>query len=125
MILDTNAVSALALKDRALIEKLKFIPQLTIPVIVVGEYMYGLKRVRNRSVLEKWFQDLCNLCDIADINEETALYYAQAREELRVQGSPIPENDIWIAASARQLGLSIVSKDKHFDFVSGITRVIW
>ena len=41
------------------------------------------------------------------------------------QGRPIPENDVWIAALARQHELPIVSRDEHFDDVPGVERLAW
>jgi predicted nucleic acid-binding protein len=47
------------------------------------------------------------------------------REELRLTGCPIPENDVWIAALARQHDLPVVTCDDHFDHVSGLRRLSW
>ncbi|HMO87059.1 MAG TPA: hypothetical protein PKC18_19290, partial [Lacipirellulaceae bacterium] len=55
----------------------------------------------------------------------TADFHASIRHELRQRGRPIPENDVWIAAMARQFDLDIVSLDPHFDQVANIRRVGW
>jgi predicted nucleic acid-binding protein len=47
------------------------------------------------------------------------------RHELRRKGRAIPGNDLWIAALARQHALPLISRDQHFDFVSGLTRTGW
>jgi predicted nucleic acid-binding protein len=47
------------------------------------------------------------------------------RDELRRRGTPIPENDVWISALARQHELAIVSRDEHFDQVLGLDRRGW
>ena len=62
---------------------------------------------------------------ILDADRHTARLYAEIREELRVNGTPIPENDIWIAALARQYHLPILSQDRHFDVVDGLRRLDW
>ena len=59
------------------------------------------------------------------LNSATARHYADVRHELRLAGHPIPENDIWIAALARQHQLPIVSRDEHFDAVHGVRRIDW
>ncbi len=59
------------------------------------------------------------------VDEETADTYAQVRAELRRAGRPIPENDVWIAALARQHGQEVVSRDGHFDSVEGLRRISW
>jgi len=55
----------------------------------------------------------------------TADWYASIRDELKRKGRPIPENDLWIAALARQHKLEIVSNDPHFDNLRGIRRIGW
>jgi len=47
------------------------------------------------------------------------------RIELKRAGTPLPANDLWIAALAREHGLPIVSRDAHFDRVRGIQRLAW
>lgn len=59
------------------------------------------------------------------LDSTTARHYADIRSELRSAGRPIPENDIWIAALARQHHLPIVSRDEHFDGISGVRRIGW
>ncbi|MCI0331669.1 MAG: hypothetical protein L0228_00410 [Planctomycetes bacterium] len=51
--------------------------------------------------------------------------YAAIRHGLTRKGRPIPENDLWIAALARQHALDILSQDSHFDQVEGIRRISW
>jgi tRNA(fMet)-specific endonuclease VapC len=62
---------------------------------------------------------------VFQIDTNTARVYADVRRELKIASRPIPENDIWIAALARQHGLDIVSKDDHFEHVNGVTRFSW
>jgi tRNA(fMet)-specific endonuclease VapC len=59
------------------------------------------------------------------VTSETSRFYADIRHELRLAGQPIPENDLWIAALARQQGLTLLSNDAHFDHVSGLKRISW
>lgn len=55
----------------------------------------------------------------------TAEVYATVREGLRAAGTPIPENDVWIAALAIQSGLAVVTRDRHFGCVAGLPVVPW
>lgn len=125
MILDTNAVSALLAGDPALAEILKTGPRHHLPVIVIGEYYFGLIRSRYRRRLTSLFEDLIRESGVLHIDETTAGTYSVVREELRQQGRPIPENDVWIAALARQHGEPIVSRDQHFDQVPDLHRLTW
>ena len=56
---------------------------------------------------------------------ETAVHYAAIRKEVKEAGTPIPWHDLWIAAQARQHSLPVLSRDAHFDFVRGLTRITW
>lgn len=125
MILDTNAVSALFIGDPALGEILAGGERHHLPVIVIGEYRYGLLRSRFRSHLEGLLEILIRESFILPVDEATAETYSHVREELRQKGRPIPENDLWIAALALQHRQPVVSRDGHFDEIPGLQRVVW
>ena len=126
MILDTNAVSSLlAGGNQDLNAVLKSANRHHLPLAVIAEYQYGLLALhrprRLQSLLRRLEADSIILCP----DRATADYYAAIRHELKLRGRPIPENDLWIAALARQHSLEIVSRDPHFDHVEGIRRVSW
>jgi tRNA(fMet)-specific endonuclease VapC len=125
MILDTNALSAAADGDPGVAAVLARAEQMTIPVIVLGEYRHGIAQSRNRASYENWLVGLLNDCMVLDIQEPTTHYYAEITLELRRKGKPIPTNDIWIAALCRQHSLPLLSRDRHFDLVAGTKRIDW
>lgn len=125
MILDTNALSAAADHDPAVIAVLSRVEQLALPVIVLGEYRYGISQSRYRARYSTWLDALILDCLVLNINEETTHHYAAINLELRQIGKPIPTNDLWIAALCRHYSLPILSKDRHFDFVHGNRRIEW
>jgi predicted nucleic acid-binding protein len=125
MILDTNALSAAADDDPAISSILARADQMAIPVIVLGEYRYGIAQLRHRASYEEWLSDLLRDCVVLDINEPTTSYYAEIALELKHKGKPIPSNDLWIAALCRQHSLPLLSRDRHFDSVSGMKRIAW
>lgn len=125
MIVDTNALFAAADNDPGVIAILARADQMTIPVIVLGEYRYGIAQSRHRAAYENWLTGLLKDCLVLDIGEPTTQYYAQINLELKHKGKPIPTNDLWIAALCRQYSLPMLSRDNHFDFVAGIRRVGW
>ena len=125
MILDTNALSALAEGERTLAPVLRRAVQVAIPVIVLGEYRYGISRSRNRVHYEQWLAEYLPTFQILDVDERTTISYSAVRRELKKAGTPIPSNDVWIAALCRQHSLPLVSRDHHFDTVSGIIRIGW
>ena len=125
MILDTNALSAFAEGEQAVRETIGSHPRPYLPVIVLGEYRFGLMQVRDQARRVAWLRALSEQWTVLDITAETSTAYAEIRRRLKANATPIPSNDIWIAALARQHGLSILSSDPHFDLVPGIDRVSW
>ncbi len=125
MILDTNGLSALAEGDKQLEPILQQASELCIPVVVLGEYRYGISQSRHRPRYEQWLAEYLRAFRIVDIDERTTLSYSVIRGELKQAGTPIPANDVWIAALCRQHSLPLVSRDRHFDAVSGINRLSW
>jgi predicted nucleic acid-binding protein len=125
MIVDTNALSAAADGDPEIIAILARADQMAIPVIVLGEYRYGIAQSKNRASYERWLIGLLQDCFVLDITEPTTQYYTEIILELKRKGKPIPTNDLWIAALCRQHCLPLLSRDLHFDLVAGIKRVGW
>lgn len=125
MIVDTNALSAAADNDPAVISVLARAEQMAIPVIVLGEFRYGIAQSRHRASYENWLSDLLTDCLVLDVNEPTTHYYAEIILELKRTGKPIPTNDLWIAALCRQHSLPVLSRDRHFDLVAGTSRIGW
>jgi predicted nucleic acid-binding protein len=125
VILDTNGLSAVADGDPTIEPILRNAAQIAIPVIVLGEYRYGISQSRDRNRYEQWLSEYLPKFRILDIDERTTISYASVRLELKKAGTPIPSNDVWIAALCRQHSLPVVSRDRHFDAVSGIKRLHW
>ena len=125
MILDTNGLSAVADGDAALQPILRNAVEVAVPVIVLGEYRYGIQQSRDRQRYEQWLTESVRNYRVLDVDEETSIYYATLRSELKRAGTPIPSNDVWIAALCRQHSFSVLSRDRHFDVVAGIERIDW
>jgi len=125
MILDTNALSAAAEGDPAVVTLLSRTERLAIPVIVLGEYRHGIGQSRSRVAYENWLRDILNDCVVFEVNEPTTRHYADIVSELKRKGKPIPTNDVWIAAICRQHSMPLLSRDRHFDWVEGNERVGW
>jgi predicted nucleic acid-binding protein len=125
VILDTNALSAIADGDPAAVACIDRAPLVAIPVIVLGEFRYGIARSRYRAAYQTWLGQSLPACRVLEVSDETASAYAQIRTELEEAGTPIPVNDLWIAALCRQHWLPILSQDGHFDVVRGVRRIAW
>ena len=125
MILDTSALSAFADGDPALGEILRRQTRAVIPVIVLGEFRYGIAGSRHRTSYEAWLDSQLARFDVLDVTRETAITYAALRVALRRSGHPIPANDAWVAALALQHRMPVLSRDRHFDAVANIERRNW
>lgn len=125
LLLDTNAVSALLMGEPAIQALLNEDDRHALPVIVVGEYRFGLLRSRSRRQLEPLLERLVLESEVLVVDEATTHHYARAREILRRKGRPLPENDVWIAALALQHRLAIATRDQHFDELDGLVRHGW
>jgi len=125
VILDTNALSAFFNGDVSLRQVIASARELFIPVIVLGEYRFGLLLSRERKRIEAALDEFANASRVLLIDEGTVGPYADIRGELKRKGTPLPSNDVWIAALARQHALPVVSQDGHFDKVKGVKRFAW
>ena len=96
-----------------------------LPVMVLGEYRFGIGQSRRRGEYEKWLRELIAATRVLVVEEETSRPYAGIRAALKKAGRPIPSNDLWIAALCRQHRLPLLSQDQHFDAVEGLERVGW
>ena len=123
MILDTNALSAWAEGRPAVEASLRAADRLVVPSIVLGEYYFGIRQSRHRNRYEDWLRRYLPLAEIAAVTNATADAYAAIRLELKRSGNPLPSNDVWIAALARQHVLPVLSNDAHFDMVADIERI--
>lgn len=65
------------------------------------------------------------VCRVLIVDEATAREYAEVRTQLKTKGKPIPGNDVWISALVKQHALPLLSRDQHFDLVTGLTRIGW
>ena len=124
-LLDTNIVIAIFAGDRAVLDPLAQSNDIFLPTIVLGELYYG---ARKSTLIDA---NICRIDELAASSAllgcdiDTARHYGTIKNDLRAKGRPIPENDIWIAAVAQQHGLTLVSRDKHFNEVDGLSLQVW
>ncbi len=124
-ILDTNIIIALFGKQEQVVAKVLRASEIIVPAIVLGELYYGARKsARTEENLERLDKFALN-AGILAVDMDTAKEYGQIKNELRANGTPIPENDIWIAALSRQHGIPLVSRDEHFNKVADLDLVAW
>ena len=125
VILDTNALSSFVDGDKALLRSLANEPELAIPTVVLGEYLFGVQQSRFRASYEAWIKTNLAHFDLLPVARETAERYSEIRRELKAAGTPIPTNDLWVAAIAREHKMRIATRDTHFRAVQGLAVLTW
>jgi tRNA(fMet)-specific endonuclease VapC len=127
ILLDTSAYSAFKRGHRDIQLRIQDAEQIQVNPVVLGELRSGfLKGSRLRDNLHELAQFLESpRVSIASIDDETAERYAVIVDTLRRAGTPIPTNDIWIAASAMQYGSILQTTDPHFQAVHQIVSEVW
>lgn len=121
-ILDTNVVIDLFREDEATVSKVKAISKVYLPVIVLGELLYGAKISDRVHYQTAKVNSLAQKTQLLDCDKETASFYSSVKAQLKKAGTPIPENDIWIAALAMQHELPLITNDRHFDKIQAIQK---
>ena len=123
-LLDTNIVTAYFNQDPGVLQRLQGI-SLYVPSIVLGELFYGAIKSQNSQKNIKRVRDFAALSTILACDAATAEVYGLIKQRLEIKGRPIPENDIWIAAIARQHGLTLITRDEHFQHVENLPTEKW
>jgi len=124
VLIDTNIYSLAMKGDDEVVTRLRRIDIIGFSVISIGELLSGFKggsrETENREELD-FFLDSPRVA-VHNANADTAEFYASVLNDLKAAGTPIPTNDIWIAAVAFQHGYKIYSKDHHFKLVPGLVQ---
>lgn len=113
LLLDTNIIIAFLKNEENVVDFLKNQDELNVSSISVGEMYFGALNSKNSKNNFELYKSFFKYCNIFKIDEITSENYAKIRLVLKNKGNPIPENDIWIAATALEHSLSIVTRDKH------------
>lgn len=125
VLIDTNIYSLAMKGDDEVVNMLRKIDLIGFAAISIGEllsgFMGGSREAGNREELNI-FLDSPRVV-VHAIDESTAEFYASVLNDLRAAGTPIPTNDIWIAAVAFQHGYKLYSKDNHFNLVPGLVQL--
>jgi tRNA(fMet)-specific endonuclease VapC len=96
-----------------------------VPTIVVGELVYGaLNADRQSSDLNRIYTFIDD-AEILDCDIAVAEAYGAIKAAQRRKGRPLPENDLWIAATAQRHNLTLVTRDAHFQEIEGIAVASW
>ena len=119
-LLDSNIVINILRGDVATIARVKNIRAVYIPVIAIGELYYGAHKSSQTPMRILEIEQLERTVIILDVTRSTARIYGEIKDQLRMKGRPIPENDVWIAAIAKENDLPLLTADRHFSQIEGI-----
>ena len=122
ILLDTNRLSDALAEDEMVLDRLEEAEEIHVPVIALGEirsgFVGGKRRAQNETRLQ-WFLSQDGVY-VAVLDGPVSHRYADIHQALRRRGTPIPTNDLWIAAIALENGLALFTRDTHFAEVPGL-----
>jgi len=124
-LLDTNTVIALFGGKPSVKEWMAEASEVFVSSTVLGELYYGAFKSGSSEGNIRRIDDFAGSCAVLYCDRNTAKEYGLIKSRLLNKGTPIPENDIWIAAIARQHGLVLVTSDKHFEEVEELKLEKW
>lgn len=127
ILLDTNAYVGFKLNLEQVVNMVATAEHIYFSPIVLGELMFGF---RNGSRFRENMEDLNEfmqheVVELVQIGDLTADRYSRIASFLKRQGTPIPTNDIWIAAQTIEYGAELITSDKHFENISGLVCTIF
>ena len=126
VLLDTSIIiDYLRKRDWELVRQLESAGELFLPLVALGELLFGAHKSKQK---ERTLDDVANfvqVCTIVEPDEVTADLYGQIKASLDSRRTPIPQNDIWIAASALEHDLPLATRDQHFSKVAGLAVLDW
>ncbi|MBI5668853.1 MAG: type II toxin-antitoxin system VapC family toxin [Chloroflexi bacterium] len=123
-LLDTNAVAAL-FNENGVLKTALAGTTLIIPAPVVGELYFDAYKSGHIKDNVQRLQGFLAQNKVLPCDAETGKWYGQIKQELKSKGSPIPGNDVWIAAVARQYHLTLVTRDGHFQRIADLSTESW
>ena len=125
VLIDTNIYAAFKRNNKAIVEQMKKFDYIGLNATVLAELYSGFKggqrELHNNNELIEFINT--PRVNLLTIDKTTAEFYAEIYHKLKKKGTPIPTNDIWIAASAMENGLGLFTLDTHFNKIDGLIIV--
>jgi tRNA(fMet)-specific endonuclease VapC len=124
-LIDTNIAIALLANDPGVLQRIRIRLQTFASVVTLGELYYGaIKSARSSENLES-VENFRQRMAVVEIDVETARRFGTVKGQLRRRGRPIPDNDVWLAATALRHDLIIATRDAHFEIVEHLRIERW
>jgi tRNA(fMet)-specific endonuclease VapC len=123
--LDTSAYSALMRGHRDVAALIRRSTVVLLPAVVAGELLYGFRSgsrfEENAARLETFLEARC--VELLPVTFATADRFGRIMTGLRRKGTPLPTNDVWIAAQSMEVGADLLSSDAHFGEIDGLAWI--
>ena len=127
ILLDTNAYVGFKHNVEQVVNIIASAEQIYFSPVVMGELMFGFRNGsrfnENMAELHLFMQH--EAVELIQIGSLTADRYSRIASYLKLQGTPIPSNDIWIAAQTMEYGAELITSDKHFEKITGLVCTIF
>lgn len=122
VVLDTSAYSHFKRGAAEAVDALSHAKWIGVPVAVIGELAVGFALGRRRAENERELRAFLDqpVVEVVDVSEEIARTWGEIIVALRREGTPLPTNDVWIAATAACLGAPVITYDEHFERIARI-----
>ena len=119
-LLDTNIIIRY-IKDEDNLDDIFEEKNLFYSSVTLGELLFGAECSKRKEENARVYSNFCS--ELVEIKSDSivASFYAKIKAQLKKDGHPIPENDIWISACAMAYNLTVVTGDKHFSFIKGVS----
>jgi tRNA(fMet)-specific endonuclease VapC len=125
LLLDTSVVVDFFAGDATAARVIDTAEEVFLSSIALGELFYGAYRSSQREANIAQVEAFLTTVTLLACDGETARHYGEIKNALRTVGRPLPENDVWIAATARRHGLTLGTRDAHFREIAGLALLAW
>jgi len=119
-LIDTNVIIRFLKGVTELFPLFDDMEKICVSWISVGELMYGAELSSKKEFNKPHYRTFCEMMQVINSDQEIADCYGVIKAQLKNDGHPIPENDIWIAATAVARDLTLVTADRHFSFIKNL-----
>ncbi|MEZ4629274.1 MAG: type II toxin-antitoxin system VapC family toxin [Deinococcales bacterium] len=122
LLLDTNAYTAFLKGQENVVSKIRQAKNIYMSAIVVGELLFdfrnGNRFEQNSQILNEFLAN--PYVHFVTVGQTSADRFGRIATQLKQKGTPIPSNDIWIAAHVFEMGAELLSFDQHFKYIDGL-----
>ena len=125
LVRDSNALLALFDGDEEVREIISSAEKVLVPAIVLGEVQLGINNTKRGRTTQKALEKFLDqpFVEVLDVGSETASYFFTAMKYLMEHGTPIPTDDVWIAAGALETGSVLLTRDGHFSNIPMVRTI--